>query len=221
MTENCSTGTLDKGKTGSSGTQDRNKKTYNPGNPDKETLLRMNRSHASLRGFALPFIDWVPEMRILDVGCGGGATIAEMLELSENSRIDGVDYSPVSVACSEETNRKYLGGRVRICLGNVIDLPFEDEVYDLVTTVESTYFWPDMDKGFSEIFRVLKKGGTAAVINEGSDPDAHPNWPNPDIRIMIYRPEELTAFMKKAGFENIRVNHGDGDVIMVRGDKIE
>ena len=161
-------------------------------------------------------------MKILDVGCGGGATIAEMLDLSENSRIDGVDYSPVSVDCSKETNRKHLGGRVRIRLGNVIDLPFEDEVYDLVTAVEATYFWPDMDKGFSEIFRVLKKGGTAAVVNEGSDPDAHPDWPEPDGRsITIYRLEELTAFMEKAGFENVRVSHGGGDVIMVRGDRPE
>ena len=195
--------------------------TYDPGNPSRAVLQRMNRSHAYLRDFALPLIEWVPEMRILDVGCGGGATIADMLALSENSSIDGVDYSEISVACSREMNRDFLDGRVRIFLGNVVDLPFEDEVYDLVTTVESTYFWPDMDKGFSELFRVLKKGGTAAVINEASDPDAHRDWPDPAGNITIYRTEELTAFMKKAGFENIRADHGEGDVIMVRGTRPE
>ena len=45
-------------------------------------LERMNRSHEPLRAFAFPLLPWRENMRILDVGCGGGAAIAEMLKLS-------------------------------------------------------------------------------------------------------------------------------------------
>ncbi len=196
-------------------------KTDFPGNPDlgggKTMLQRMNHGHAYLRDWAFPMLAWRPGMRILDVGCGGGAAIREMLKLSENSHIDGVDYSETSVKTASETNADELGKRVTVTRGNICDLPFADNTYDLVTAVETTYFWPDMDKAFHEIFRVLKNGGVVAIINEGSDPDLHTDWPNPDGSMTIYRPEELTTFMKNAGFQDVSVVHGEDDIILVRG----
>lgn len=199
------------------------KQTDFPGNPDlgggRDMLERMNRGHAYLRDWAYPMLEWKPDMRILDVGCGGGAAIRQMLSLSEGSRIDGVDYSETSVKTASETNADELGKRVTITQGNICDLPFQNDTYDLVTAVETTYFWPDMDKAFREIFRVLKKGGTAAIINEGSDPSLHTDWPNPDGSMIIYRPEELTGFMKNAGFREVAVEHGEEDIILVKGKK--
>ena len=100
----------------------------NPARPEGEIgekmLKRMNKSHGPLRNFGLSQISWRPDMRILDVGCGGGATIREMLELSQDSVIDGVDYSEVSVAQSQELNREYLGKRCHISQGDAADLPF-------------------------------------------------------------------------------------------------
>src|SRR5699024_11001640 len=119
----------------------------NPARPEGEIgekmLKRMNKSHGPLRDFGLSQISWRPHMRILDVGCGGGATIREMLELSKDSVIDGVDYSEVSVAQSRELNRDYLENRCHICQGDAAELPFMENTYDLVTAVETIYFWPD------------------------------------------------------------------------------
>ncbi|WP_164129978.1 class I SAM-dependent methyltransferase, partial [Sharpea azabuensis] len=56
-------------------------------------LERMNVSHASLRAFGLHTITYQPHMTILDVGCGGGATIKDLLKLSEESIIYGLDYA--------------------------------------------------------------------------------------------------------------------------------
>lgn len=116
----------------------------NPARPEGEIgekmLKRMNKSHGPLRDFGLSQISWRPHMRILDVGCGGGATIREMLELSKDSVIDGVDYSEVSVAQSRELNRDYLENRCNICQGDAAELPFMENTYDLVTAVETIYF---------------------------------------------------------------------------------
>ena len=77
----------------------------NPARPEgksgEKMLKRMNRSHGPLRDFGLSKISWRPDMRILDVGCGGGATIQDMLKLSVGSVIDGVDYSEVTVQRAE------------------------------------------------------------------------------------------------------------------------
>ena len=194
----------------------------NPARPEGEIgekmLKRMNKSHGPLRDFGLSQISWRPHMRILDVGCGGGATIREMLELSKDSVIDGVDYSGVSVAQSRELNRDYLENRCHICQGDAAELPFMENTYDLVTAVETIYFWPDPEKALSEILRVLKPSGIFAVLNEGSDPDQC-DWPAIDGFLRIYRPEELKSLMEEAGFEEIKIYHGEGQMICVTGRK--
>lgn len=194
----------------------------NPGRPEgeigKQMLERMNKSHEPLRAFGLPLLPWRPDMRILDVGCGGGATIKEMLKLSPGSRIDGVDYSEVSVRQSREWNREYLGSRCEIRKADVAALPFADDTFDLVTAMETVYFWPDPDRAFSEIRRVLKPSGIVSVINEGSDPD-NCDWPPVDGFMKIYRPRELKAMLEKAGFQDIRAVCGEGQLVCVIGKK--
>ncbi|HJB28080.1 MAG TPA: class I SAM-dependent methyltransferase [Candidatus Blautia faecavium] len=198
------------------------KERENPARPEgksgEKMLERMNRSHGPLRDFGLPLLSWRPDMRILDVGCGGGATIAEMLNLSADSVIDGIDYSQVSVRQSEELNKKDLGSRCNICQADVAKLPFAEDTYDLVTAVETVYFWPDIDGAFKEIFRVLKHQGVFAILNEGSDPEQC-DWPPVDGFMRIYRPEELEELLKKAGFQAIKTSHGPGQMICVTGMK--
>ncbi len=198
------------------------KERENPARPEgksgEKMLERMNRSHGPLRDFGLPLLSWRPGMRILDVGCGGGATIAEMLNLSADSVIDGIDYSQVSVRQSEELNKKDLGSRCNICQADVAKLPFAEDTYDLVTAVETVYFWPDIDGAFKEIFRVLKHQGVFAILNEGSDPEQC-DWPPVDGFMRIYRPEELEELLKKAGFQAIKTSHGPGQMICVTGMK--
>ena len=198
------------------------KERENPARPEgksgEKMLERMNRSHGPLRDFGLPLLSWRPGMRILDVGCGGGATIAEMLNLSADSVIDGIEYSQVSVRQSEELNKKDLGSRCNICQADVAKLPFAEDTYDLVTAVETVYFWPDIDGAFKEIFRVLKHQGVFAILNEGSDPEQC-DWPPVDGFMRIYRPEELEELLKKAGFQAIKTSHGPGQMICVTGMK--
>ena len=45
-------------------------------------------------------------------------------------------------------------------------MPFPDGVFDLVTAVETHYFWPDMAADMREVFRVLKPGGGFILIAE-------------------------------------------------------
>lgn len=171
-------------------------------------LERMNKSHEPLRKFGLPLIPWRKNMRILDVGCGGGATIAEMLKLSEGSVIDGVDYSPVSVAQTMQMNSAYIGTRCHVQQADAADLPFEEGTFDLITAMETVYFWPDIKTAFSQIRRVLKQGGMFAIINEACDPEGI-DWPKIDHFMYIYRPDELETLLRDCGFTQIQI-HRDG-----------
>ena len=200
-----------------------NKKIATPERPEGEgsfdMLLRMNDGHKPLRDWAFSFIDWHPDMRILDAGCGGGAVIKEMLTLSEGSRIDGIDYSPDSVACAKEFNSKEIGTRVSVYEGDVSDLPFADNTYDLVTAVETVYFWPDIIKAMSEILRVLKPKGKAAILCEIDEPEKAKAWGDIHCNLKVYYPGELADIMKVAGFINTHFEVKENGYTLVTGEK--
>ena len=104
---------------------------------------------------------------ILDVGCGGGGTVRRLATLAPEGNVVGLDYSAASVAVSRETNAKEIAaGRVRIEQGSVAALPFPDRTFDIVTAVETHYYWPDLPANVGEILRVLKPSGTFALIAE-------------------------------------------------------
>ena len=104
---------------------------------------------------------------VLDIGCGGGRTVHELANLAPGGKVIGLDYSATSVAASRDFNAKEIeAGRVRIELGSVAALPFADGTFDIVTAVETHYYWPDLAANVREILRVLKPGGTCAIIAE-------------------------------------------------------
>jgi SAM-dependent methyltransferase len=131
------------------------------------TLRNMNRGHSGLTAWGLQHVSVQCRYTILDVGCGGGATVARLAAMAFEGRIYGIDHSEESVAVSRELNRARIGlGQVEILLGSVSHLPFPDRMFDLVTAVETHYFWPALISDMQEILRVLKPGGTFLLIAE-------------------------------------------------------
>jgi ubiquinone/menaquinone biosynthesis C-methylase UbiE len=58
-------------------------------------------------------------------------------------------------------------GRVEVRHGSVSCLPFSDNMFGLVTAVDSHYYWPDLAADMREVLRVLKPGGQMMIIGEG------------------------------------------------------
>ena len=131
------------------------------------TLWRMNSSHSKLTDWGLEHIPIENHHTILDVGCGGGRTVSKLAAIATQGKVYGVDYSEASVAVSKKTNARWTDlGRVEIRQGSVSQLPFPDGMFDLVTAVETHFWWPNLPADMREIFRVLKPGGTFLIIAE-------------------------------------------------------
>ena len=127
----------------------------------------MNLSHSSLTDWGLQNTHIEPDFTILDVGCGGGRTIQKLAAVASDGKVYGVDYAAGSVAASRATNAASIRtGRVEILCGSVSQLPFPDSMFDLVTAVETQYYWPDLANDMKQILRVLKPGGTLVLIAE-------------------------------------------------------
>lgn len=127
----------------------------------------MNESHSRLTDWGLRHVAIEKQFTILDVGCGGGRTIRKYTAAASEGMICGVDYAAGSVAASRAENRDAIEkGRVEIQRASISQLPFPDTKFDLVSAIETIYYWPDPVKDLREILRVLKPGGRVIVICE-------------------------------------------------------
>jgi len=68
---------------------------------------------------------------------------------------------------SKRTNARGVNeGRVEVYHGSVSQLPFPAGTFDVVTAVETHFWWPNLPTDMREVFRVLKTGGKLIVIAE-------------------------------------------------------
>jgi SAM-dependent methyltransferase len=125
----------------------------------------MNMGHSELTDWGLDHITIAENDMILDVGCGGGGTIHKLARIATEGKVHGIDYSEESVRIGIKTNRRSIeAGRVEIRHGSVSSLAYPDDLFDLVTAIESHYFWPDLVNDMREVLRVLKPGGILMMM---------------------------------------------------------
>jgi SAM-dependent methyltransferase len=127
----------------------------------------MNRGHQSMTDWGLGHATIGSHCKILDVGCGGGGTIQRLAAAARCGIVYGIDYAEGSIAVSRTHNAQLIkAGRVVIQKASVSRLPFAEDTFDLVTAIETQYYWPDLMGDMREILRVLKPAGRLVVIAE-------------------------------------------------------
>lgn len=130
-------------------------------------LRNMNSRHSKVTDWGLSHAFVGERYTVLDVGCGGGRTISKLAAVTTHGKVFGVDYSRESVAIANKVNKQWIDmGRVKIQEGSVSQLPFASDLFDLVTAVETHFWWPDLPADMREVIRTLKPGGTLVVIGE-------------------------------------------------------
>ena len=127
----------------------------------------MNQGHENMTDWGLGHVQIESRFSILDVGCGGGRTIEKLAAMAADGMVYGIDYAEGSIAVSRQRNVHLIkSGRVEIQKATVSQLPFPDDSFDLVTAIETQYYWPDLLGDMREILRVLKPTGKLVVIAE-------------------------------------------------------
>lgn len=200
----------------------------NPGKPNGEEgvfmLRRMNESHAHLTGWVLSFFHVADGEEVLDIGCGGGAALQRMSGQLSFGHLTGIDYSPVSVALSQQVNAAEIArGKIKIIEASVEKMPFEEETFHKILTVESFYFWPSPENNLKEVLRVLKTGGIfllAAEIYQKDDLKKEACENVRDYQLFNPTKEEFQRLFLDAGFSSVKIHTKENeDWICVEGMK--
>ena len=128
----------------------------------------MNRGNRGLNERAIELLDVRAGTRVLDLGFGGGLTFDPLLE--RGATIVGIDRAEDMVSAAASRRREDVdAGRIALHAADVTALPIDDGVVDRALTVNTVYFWPDLDPALAELHRVLSPGGRVVVgIRDGS-----------------------------------------------------
>ena len=71
-------------------------------------LREMNKRHTLLSEWGMSHIVWNKEWNVLDIGCGGGANLTQLMHRCPQGKAYGIDISPESVLFAQKKNKKYL-----------------------------------------------------------------------------------------------------------------
>ena len=189
----------------------------------KVMVAMMNVGHSAVARWGLQFLELAPDAKVLDCGCGGGASMKRLLKKCPQGIVKGIDYSPVSVEKTKKVNETAIAeGRCAVFQGSVEHMNFTDASFDVVTAFETVYFWPGLPKCFQEVYRVLKPGGIFLICNESNgDTDKDEKWTVIIGGMTIYSGDELKTFLENAGFCNVQIHKHKMGWLCVTGQKRE
>ncbi|MCR5004635.1 MAG: class I SAM-dependent methyltransferase [Clostridiales bacterium] len=169
----------------------------------------MNSGHAKLADWGFSHLPAVTLERAVDLGCGGGRNAGEMLKKYPKSHVTAVDYSALSVEKAKAYNKAMISaGRCTVQQGDVSDLQLPAGAFDLATAFETVYFWPGLEKCFSQVVKILKPGGLFMICNEsdGKDPTSL-KYEKIIDGMKNHTAEEIEAALKAAGFSEVKSDH--------------
>lgn len=108
------------------------------------------------------FLDWLAlpaGLGWLDVGCGTGAFTQLVVDRCQPSHVQGIDPAEGQLAFARQ---RPAAKQAEFLLGDAMDLPFEDNRFDVAVMALVIFFVPEPERGVAEMMRVVKPGGTIA-----------------------------------------------------------
>ncbi|WP_226682918.1 class I SAM-dependent methyltransferase [Sutcliffiella horikoshii] len=179
---------------------------------------KMVKQHKTETDWSLEQMDVQEGDRILELGCGAGYAIKLISEKDLAEEIVGVDISPTIIRSASIRNKRAIREkRVKLVQANLNELPFQNENFNKIFSIQTIYFWVDIDKTISEIFRVLKPDGVFVLtFSDGKEDDT---WKS----IRDITENQVIPHMRKAGFKDVSLMRGPDSrgyhTVAVRGMK--
>jgi ubiquinone/menaquinone biosynthesis C-methylase UbiE len=153
-----------------------------------------------------------PGDRVLDVGCGPGFYVAELLEqVGPTGSVTGVDASPQTLELARRRTEGH--GNVALHLADATALPVPDVAFDAALSVQVLEYVADVDAALAELRRALRPGGRAVIWDvDWSTVSWHSTDPVRMARVLAAwdghladpaLPRTLAARLRAAGFTDV------------------
>jgi ubiquinone/menaquinone biosynthesis C-methylase UbiE len=163
----------------------------------------MEDHHSDITDQTIALMDLKPDDRVLDLGCGTGWASRRLARIVTAGQVVGVDVADEMLRRAEETSRKF--GNVRFAWGSAESIPFGDDSFTKILSVESFYYYADQGKALDEVRRVMAPGGRLFIlINLYRDNHYSLRWVS-ELKVAVHaRSEaEYIEMLRQHGFETV------------------
>jgi arsenite methyltransferase len=169
---------------------------------------KMENHHLDITEKALRHMNLRPGERILDLGCGSGWATRLIARLVADGpegfgQVVGVDISDEMIRQARAASKEF--DNVMYVWGSATQIPWEENFFDKMLSVESFYYYPDQDRALAELFRVLApKGRMFILINLYKDNPYSLQWVDKlKVPVHVRSAAEYVELLEKHSFEKV------------------
>jgi len=169
---------------------------------------KMERHHLDITEKTIRLMNLHPGERVLDLGCGSGWATRLLARLVGDGpegfgQVVGLDVSDEMVRQARESSKDF--ENILYVWGSAQQIPWEENFFDKVLSVESFYYYPDQDRALMELFRVMSpRGRLFILINLYKDNVYSLQWVDKlKVPVQVRSAAEYVELLKKHAFEDV------------------
>lgn len=143
---------------------------------------------------------------LLDLDCGTGLLLEQILERLPDLKVKGFDYSLDRIA---EAKERFKDKDIELEFGQAINLPYEDNSFDVIVSTTTFHHYQQPRKVLDEVYRVLKPNGKLIIcdtylgsmlryLNKISKPI------NEVTGMHLYSKKDIWSLLNSSGFSNVK-----------------
>ena len=171
-------------------------------------LRLLNQENATMNKVALNTLDVQTGQHILEIGFGGGSLIEQLLKTERTLKVAAIDISDTAVAIARKRFKEAITtNHLVVHQAKAEAMPFMDDLFDAIVTVNTLYFWPDVFAVLHECQRCLKPGGKL-VITYASKAFLEAQQAT-QFGFQAYEVSEVESFLNTVGFDGIETIYRD------------
>ncbi len=158
-----------------------------------------NRRNAALNDAALEAMALSPGDRVLEVGFGGGYLLRRISAEIKPGFLAGVDVSQAMVSYVERRERRLSAeGRLILKCASADQLPFPDDTFTRICSVNSIFYWQDPEPALVEMRRVGAAGARLVLCFTDKDSLSRKGFSGHGLNLCAA--EDIQAMTQRAGF---------------------
>jgi ubiquinone/menaquinone biosynthesis C-methylase UbiE len=158
-----------------------------------------NRRNAALNDAAFQAMGLKPTDRVLEVGFGGGYLIRRISVEVKTGLVAGVDMSEAMLAFVERKQRRLMAkGQLILKCAPAENLPFPDESFSQICSVNAVFYWRDPEQAFQEMGRVARTGARLTLCFTDKESLARRGFSRYGLSLLSA--EDIQAMTERTGF---------------------
>jgi len=154
---------------------------------------------------------------ILEIGHGNAGHLKSILNKAKDLTYTGIDISETMSKEAQNLNTEFKD-QADFILYEGRKLPFEDEVFDKIFTVNTVYFWDNPVEFLNEIYRVLKNTGTFVLTF--AQRDFMEKLPFTKFNFTLYNNDEMEELISESRFKRIKISEKEEEIKSKTGDEL-